>query len=370
VNAKRLRAADLEPWLRSLMDAQIRVVGPVRSPAPSSPLPPSRGKGPGDGGGATTLFATLRTPGDLILDENLPRKSAKGVFFPQSEVILHMHLDKGSVRVEDVDGFAPPTVLLGVHPCDAAALGILDSVFSWDYKDTFYLRRRENTTIVTLGCAGPIDDSCFCTSVGLGPDSRDGADVYMVKDPSGDLVLEPVTEKGEALLARSAPLLEDAEPLAPSGSAGDVPERFDLETIKPWLDDHFTDDFWREMSLRCIGCGTCSFLCPTCHCFDIVDEMRLGEGVRRRNWDSCQFGLFTLHASGHNPRSVQSERCRQRIMHKFKYYVEKFDKVLCVGCGRCVRACPVGQSLLDYLTEIERRSRLESTAPRTSDGSV
>ena len=179
----------------------------------------------------------------------------------------------------------------------------------------------------------------------------------MAKEPNGDLYMESVTEKGDSLINKYSELLEETEKMEPGDGKDKVSVRFEAESIKPWLDEHFEDSFWKEMSLKCIGCGTCSFICPTCHCFDIVDETRLDKGVRLKNWDSCQFGLFTLHASGHNPRRVQSERYRQRIMHKFKYYVEKFDKTLCVGCGRCIRACPVGHSILDYLKEIDKFSK-------------
>ena len=160
------------------------------------------------------------------------------------------------------------------------------------------------------------------------------------------------------LVPGSAGLFADAEPVAPR--TWDEPLPFELDEVKGWLNEHFDDEFWRELALRCAGCGTCAYICPTCHCFDIVDETRLGEGVRRKNWDSCQFGLFTKHASGHNPRGDASARFRQRVMHKFKYYVDNFGSTLCVGCGRCVRSCPVGQSLLEVLTEIGREAKKEA----------
>jgi ferredoxin len=325
------------------MDNGWRVVGPVRT-------------------GEMKLFSVITSPEQLVLDKDLPRKSPKGVFFPQSEIILRYRKKEGGVELEDVDNFAPPTVLLGVHPCDAASMEILDKVFAGKYADKFYLKRRENTVVVALGCDGPLDADCFCTEVGLAPNSRKGADVYLKRLESGDLHMEALTPKGEQLVSKSSDCLEDAEPLDAAGeaSAADEP-RFNLDEVKAWLDEHFDDEFWQELALRCAGCGTCAYLCPTCHCFDIVDETRLGEGVRRKNWDSCQFGLFTKHASGHNPRDDQSARFRQRVMHKFKYYVDNFGSTLCVGCGRCVRSCPVGQSLLEVLVEIGLVARGEST---------
>jgi ferredoxin len=346
VNAKRLAPERLHEWIGSLMQKGWRVVGPVRS-------------------GGMTLFSTITAPEQLALGPELPRKSPKGVFFPQSEVILRYRQKGGQVEVEDVGDFSSPTVLIGVHPCDAASSGILDKIFTSRYPDKFYLERREKTVIVSLGCAKQIDDSCFCTAVGLGPDSRVGADIFTMRDADGGLYMEILSEKGAKLFEGAESLLEEVPETvmnARQPAARDPEEKlpFELDAVKSWLDEHFDDEFWKELALRCAGCGTCAYLCPVCHCFDICDETRLGEGVRRKNWDSCQFGLFTKHASGHNPRHDQSDRFRQRVMHKFKYYQDNFGSTLCVGCGRCVRSCPVGQSLLEVLVEIGQEAKATS----------
>ena len=106
--------------------------------------------------------------------------------------------------------------------------------------------------------------------------------------------------------------------------------------------DLFDAPIWDEVAFSCINCGTCTFLCPTCWCFDIQDEVLGKQGDRIRNWDACMFPLFTLHGSGHNPRDEKTQRVRQRFMHKLKYYVDKYKGgPACVGCGRCVQFCPV-----------------------------
>jgi ferredoxin len=123
--------------------------------------------------------------------------------------------------------------------------------------------------------------------------------------------------------------------------------------VKEWLEKNFSHPYWDALALRCHGCGACAAVCPTCHCFDIDDEPEgIGHGTRRRNWDTCQTGRFTLHASGHNPREHQNARFRQRILHKFYVYPSKFGEVLCTGCGRCARACPAGMDLPEVLTSI------------------
>ena len=110
-----------------------------------------------------------------------------------------------------------------------------------------------------------------------------------------------------------------------------------MAKAKDFLAGGFESPEWKNMTLRCLGCGACAFNCPTCHCFDIADEGNAAGGAGVRNWDACQFGLFSLHASGHNPRDVQPKRQRQRIYHKFKSYPEKFGATLCTGCGNCTR---------------------------------
>jgi len=129
----------------------------------------------------------------------------------------------------------------------------------------------------------------------------------------------------------------------------------DLARVKAWLDANFESPIWEEVATRCAGCGACAFLCPTCHCFDIVDEGSERAGTRRKNWDACGFGKFTGHASGHNPRDLQNKRYRNRFMHKFKYYHDKFGQTLCTGCGRCVRACPVGVDIAAILAAISAK---------------
>lgn len=131
--------------------------------------------------------------------------------------------------------------------------------------------------------------------------------------------------------------------------------------LPDWLAAHFDHPVWSTLALRCHGCGACTAVCSTCHCFDIVDEHdTYGRGARRRNWDFCQSAKFTLHASGHNPRQDQNQRLRQRIMHKFSIYPRRFDTVLCTGCGRCARACGAGMNLPEVLGQLVQLAAKES----------
>lgn len=325
---------NLRLLIDTLVKAGTRVVGPKAA-------------------GTMTLYEPLAAGEELNLAE-LPRRSAKETFFPLCETILTYERDKDGVRVTDVDpGAVPETLLIGARPCDAAAAPVLDAVFSWDYKDEFFLKRREKTTIIGLACTRA-DDACFCTAVGLSPADTRGSDLFLTPLKDGGYRCDAITGKGEALLAAHAALFADGDG-TPAPLAEPSPGALDLDKIRGWLDTHFEDPLWEEIAERCAGCGACAFLCPACHCFDIVDEGGEAKGARRKSWDACGFGKFTNHASGHNPRDMQPQRYRNRIMHKFKYYVDKFDQRLCTGCGRCIRACPVGIEIAAVLEEINNK---------------
>jgi ferredoxin len=284
-------------------------------------------------------------------DYILPEASFKEFLFPRTECVLHYCYDEsGKAQTESPDlDKLPAQVVLGCRPCDAASLPMLDKVFGWDYVDPFYFRRREKTTVVSIACSRH-GERCYCSSVGLAPDTTAGSDVLLKK--AGDrFIAEALTDKGKALLEKFASFFERTDS-APRAEVAELKLAFEVDKVKPWLDAHFENALWSEIAAKCMGCGTCAFGCPTCHCFDIVDEGDLKGGCRLKNWDTCGSALFTVHGSGHNPRSSQEQRYRQRVMHKFKYYLDKFETRACVGCGRCSLRCPVGLDLFDVLQTI------------------
>jgi ferredoxin len=293
------------------------------------------------------------TPGAPIETGAIPVNSAKDFLFPRSEIVARFRLEGNDFAPEAVTAEAPRTVLLGVRPCDVAALDVLDAVFNWDFKDEAYNARRAATTLVALVCTpAAADDQCFCTSVGGAPDATRGADaVLRSADGGAKFILEPLTDKGKALVAAAGATL--AEGQAKADPPAQVPVRFDAKAVTEWCGENFESPLWRIWSLACLGCGACAYACPTCHCFDLQDESTRTQSVRLRNWDSCGFGLFTLHASGHNPRPDQASRWRQRVMHKFRYMVERFAKLGCTGCGRCARQCPAGVAIAQTCREID-----------------
>jgi len=311
---------------------------------------------PARGADGKVDYRPIASLAEAALGAELPRRSLKEFFLPASEPLFSWRQEGASVDLRAVPTEFAPHLVLGARPCDAAAVEVLDRVMGWDYRDQLWFGRRAATTIATLACPG-VDGSCFCTATGQGPESTKGSDLMLYPIDGGYLV-EIVTAKGDALAtahaARFAAASDASRPVASGhGPRATGHASLPMPAIAGWLARNFEHEFWRDVALRCHGCGACASVCPTCHCFDIVDEPEgVTAGTRRRNWDTCQTGLFTLHASGHNPRRDQHARIRQRVTHKFSIYPARFGEVLCTGCGRCSRACPGGMDLPEILGRI------------------
>ncbi len=279
------------------------------------------------------------------------RLSPKSLVYPQSEMMFEYSLDENEPDVnllKELKKEYHKQAIVGIRPCDAHAFQIAKLNFSnSEYRDPWWIHRFESTTLVGLGCNDPCS-TCFCTSVGGGPFSKDWLDVLLY-DMGSAYLAKAITERGEEFLNKAEggsrqvddSVLKDADNLAVSASekltAGVRIDRLKEKTINSLFDAAF----WDDVAFACLNCGICTYLCPTCWCFDIQDEVIGKKGDRIRNWDSCMFPIFTLHGSGHNPRKKKMQRVRQRFMHKFKYYVDKYKNgVQCSGCGRCIRYCP------------------------------
>ncbi len=281
-----------------------------------------------------------------------PVKSLKEFFFPQREVLFEYRLGPKGVALTELPATDDDSrIIFGASPCDAAALPILDKLFAWDYLDSSYLRRRKNTTIVTVACDQP-QRTCFCTSLGGSPADIEGSDLLLTALDDAYHVLI-VTERGATLVEdfnsffhesderhnREKALLEDEWRQR-------VTKELDPERLSRALS--FDAPVWETLTPQCVDCGICTFLCPTCHCFDIQDEGNPDVGGRIRLWDSCSGPDFTKMPVA-QPRPTHYRRYRQRLMHKFKYYPENFGRFLCVGCGRCIKHCPAGIDITEAL---------------------
>ncbi|MEF3168129.1 MAG: 4Fe-4S dicluster domain-containing protein [Deltaproteobacteria bacterium] len=287
-----------------------------------------------------------------------PRSSLKAFFFPQPETLFTF-----STRGEDAFLLKEPasrpnmTILFGVRPCDARSV-LLNAM---PYKnDPYFQEQRRRTAMVGITCTERCR-TCFCIWAGGSPVGTDGLDIALHPLDEDAFLAKILTDRGKALaekgaLAGEAPEDGDVEKIearivAASNASASVPDPAVVLREKDLL-SLYNAPFWNETASSCINCGTCTFLCPTCYCFDIQDESAKGVGRRIRYWDSCMFPLFTLHASGHNPRGEKVQRVRNRFMHKLKYFPERFGPLSCVGCGRCIRACPVNIDIREVMKSL------------------
>jgi sulfhydrogenase subunit beta (sulfur reductase) len=308
--------------------------------------------------GDYVVFRLLRQGEEPLADYANSRNAPKQFFFPPREELLKYTRAGQSFTLTTVDGSTGEAVLFGVRPCDARSFVLLDMLFDQEqYRDPHYIDRREKTTVITLACVHPPYTTCFCTALDGTPTSGQGADILLT-DLGEDYLAEFLTAKGERLLPRFGDLpvadaaASDRQQEIAARAAAEIISPPPAKKIKPVLDVSFEHKFWDTIHGKCLKCGTCTYLCPTCHCFDISDETKGESGARIRNWDSCMYPLFTKAASGHNPRPSQKERWRQRVMHKFKYYVDNFGAISCVGCGRCVQLCPVNIDIRKIISDI------------------
>jgi sulfhydrogenase subunit beta (sulfur reductase) len=305
--------------------------------------------------GEVILIREIDSPSQVILQYRNAKESPKSVLFPQRESLFRYRMEKGKAEVDVPSGETKGRVLFGIRPCDARGLSLLDKVFSGGCSDPYYIDKRSSTVVVSLACADP-NPSCFCLSMGGGPCSAEGSDVLLL-DLGDRYVAEAVTEKGAALLKDEAfeesdgTSLDLAEKVKKKAGASMQPLA-KKENLEQKLDRLFNDPVWKDLAESCLGCGICTYLCPTCHCFDLCDEASGQAGERIRVWDTCQFPLFTQQASGFNPRPTVRERFRQRIMHKLSYLPKSQSMTGCVGCGRCVTECPVNLDIREVMVSL------------------
>ena len=285
-------------------------------------------------------------------------RSPKDFFFPQTEDLMKFKTMGKNLEIIDIRQAVEDFVIFGVRACDVKSFDILDRVFLTDPVDSFYASRREHGVIVSVACTRP-SETCFCGSFGIDAAAPAG-DVSCWKTET-ELYWQANTEKGEALLKTIESLTEECTDEAVNEQkekTHNIMKKLPLADLKTdafgggKTDEFFNRPEWDELSETCLGCGTCTFVCPTCQCYDIKD-FNTGNGVVRfRCWDSCMYSDFTRMAHGNN-RNSQKERFRQRFMHKLVYYPENNEGIFsCVGCGRCLAKCPISMNIVKVMKKL------------------
>ena len=283
---------------------------------------------------------------DLTKDNTL--LPPKDILFPNTEKMYNYKMGK-EPKVEEIVE-SPVQIIVGIKPCDVNSISCMDKVFlEKGFVDNFYARKRENLTIFAMECVSSME-TCFCDSMGVNPNKAPDADV-MLRDSKDNYNLEAQTPKGEEMLKELSSLLKE-------GKANLKDTKCTLTTnmtqdLSTKLKGMFEHPIWDEVSKPCMGCGTCTYVCPTCYCFDIGSDNHGAEGTKFRCWDSCMFSDYARMAGGHDPRPSKKERVRNRYMHKLSYFNERYGTTLCVGCGRCVSKCPSGMDITDFINKVQ-----------------
>lgn len=288
-------------------------------------------------------------------------RSAKDFFFPQTENLVDFKMEGKNIEVIDVREESEDFVIFGVRACDARSFTILDKVFLADPVDSYYKNRRDHGTVVTMACTRP-SETCFCQTFGIDPTAPEGDAACF--DDGENIFFKANNEKGQAFIDSIASLLEEGDTAKldeVQAKTKTVMEKLPLAKLSTEnfggdkLNEYFNSEKWADLSEACLGCGTCTFVCPTCQCYDIKD-FNTGHGIKRfRCWDSCMYSDFTKMAHG-NPRLTQVERFRQRFMHKLVYFpANNNGEFGCVGCGRCLSKCPISMNIVKVMKALEEK---------------
>jgi len=305
--------------------------------------------------GEGTRFLPYEEGRPIDLTQTPPAHSAKAALFPNPEVLFTYRREKNGWTLTSPKPDSRPLVIFGVRSCDVRALTALDAVFlKRGLPDSGYRSRRERLCLIGLTCPEPAS-TCFCDRMGGGPFDPKGMDIQVTSLGKG-YVFRILTKRGETCLS---PLKDQFEAgtdthrneiaAAEKAASVDPVTPIDFSALKEAVKAEREDHFWEVLADTCLGCGICTFYCPVCTCFSIIDTGNLQGGRRIRHWDACLFPAFTKEASGHNPRGSAQDRIKQRFFHKFCYSLENGEPPGCVGCGRCVLQCPAGIDIREIL---------------------
>jgi sulfhydrogenase subunit beta (sulfur reductase) len=299
------------------------------------------------------LYRPVSSAAEVLFEYERPELSAKDYLFPATEVLLRVEQEGKEVSIEEV---LPqrPQVIFGLRPCDAHGLAAIDALFlNQQPQDRYYQQRRERTTLVGMACP-KMWDGCFCVSVGGGPTDRSHLDVLLTP-VEGGFAVDTVTPKGAGVLAGLEMTSVEGRPPAVEEYARPVP----VASPDQWR-ARFKHDLWMRHGERCLSCRICTYVCPTCRCFDVTDrvvDVQAGRTriERIRAWDACTSTNYRRAAGGHNSRPTKPDRIRNRFLCKFCYYPQDFGPLGCVGCGRCVVSCPVDIDITEIMREVAER---------------
>ena len=286
----------------------------------------------------------------------------KKYFMPQREKMLDFDLS-GAQPSDKAVLDAPELAVFGVHTCDIAGIQCLNMVFSERPRDYNYLLRKDKVFLIGLECTVYCDDKASCALVNSHLPSG-GYDLFLT-DLGGRFIVHVNTQKAEELVEEFGLAKAEAADMSALEKVREAKRavfRNEIGVDARKLPEMFAkgakSKVWEEVGKRCVSCGNCTTVCPTCYCFDMADTINLDmkTGSRTRTWDSCQFETFAAVAGGENFREERADRQRHRYSRKFKFPLDKFYRFFCTGCGRCTRTCMAEISLKETLKTLAKET--------------
>ena len=304
---------------------------------------------------------------NILFEEKLPMIPPKKIFLPANQTVFKYSLKEGITEgcgdISDTQ-YKKNIIVFGMSPCDITGVGVLERIFKDNYSDDVFLKLREKTIIIGMNCLDHCYENCFCETM-YSNDPKSGFDIMLTEISKTKLIAVPNSDNGKRLLRMFPELFEEvtkkdyeAYQKALKTKRKNFKTEFLVEGLASHIEDSFESDLWEEFTNKCLFCGSCTFVCPTCYCYNVKDTVavNLQEGERQREWDSCYYPEFALVAGDHNFRERKAQRFRYRYLHKFVDLPRRYNFEGCVGCGRCITYCPTKIDVRDVLKKVRGES--------------
>ncbi len=308
------------------------------------------------------VFSEIEGPGEVCLDYLPTILPPKKYFTPQKQKLGTFNAGEQEMREAAVE--VEPMIIFGAHTCDIEGIECMDVVFNDNPVDPYFRKRKKGILIIGYECLKSCDEYATCYSMDT-HNPKAGYDI-MITDAGDKYILHVNSNEGEKLLAKN-PLIKKVKDKGALKNELLSIRKNKQNNFKKQLEAGYSDlnkvfkksyssAVWEDVGKRCVSCGNCTAVCPTCYCFDMYDEAALDmkEIDRSRVWDSCQLDEFAEVAGGENFRKERSSRQRHRYYRKFDYSVMKYNKFFCVGCGRCTRTCMAKISLIETVNDLTK----------------
>lgn len=318
------------------------------------------------------MFEEIETVDELVLDYHTSVLPPKKYLLPPREDLFSFNAK--TMEMSPLIEETQPTVIVALHTCDLHAITLLDKIQGTGHVDQHYQARRRKTTLVSIECLNPCMEQAFCKSLGT-LSVPEHFDVHLI-DLGDRYAVETGSEQGEQLIEGMSffwtPTDADYdrmnEVMAQKWPNFDYRLDSDVTNLPDLLAASHDSRIWDELGERCLSCGQCTKVCPTCYCFDVVDEidLKLEVGKRVRVWDSCLLEKFAVVAGGHDFRNSRANRLRHRFMRKGKYQYEAYGLLGCVGCGRCALSCPAHITPIATLNQLHELNQSSPQQPSSS----